>query len=251
MKKIFFTGAALCLAFVSFAQKAVDFKLNPEIGKPMNMEMLVKTDIDGPQSMIMDMTIKMVMTPTEKQEENYKIESVTKAIKMDVDAGMMTVSYNSEEETQNEMGQMLGEQFSKIIDQTITMILSPKGKPINIVLPEGMTQGMDKTSFSNISTALPENPVAPGASWESSAEMAENPLISKTETTSTFKEENAEGYVIDVVGRLLDKSANEVGTVQGTYTLDKNTFFTKSGKVKTTISAQGAVVASDVTMTVQ
>lgn len=251
MKKYFITGIALCIGFVSFAQKAVDFKLNPEIGKPLNIDMLVKTDVDGPQSMIMDMNMKMVMTPTEKQEDNFKIESVTKAIKVDVDAGMMTMSYNSAEESEDEMSKMLASQFAKIIDQTITIVLTPKGKPVDVILPEGLGEGMDKTAFSNISTPLPEGPVAPGATWQSGADMDNNPLIAKTETTSTFKEESADGYVIDVVGKLLDQSAQEVGTVSGTYTLDKKTLFTKNGQIKTSIEVQGAKVISDVTLTVQ
>ncbi|WDF68795.1 DUF6263 family protein [Sphingobacterium oryzagri] len=249
MKKYFITGVAICIGFVSFAQKAVDFKLNPEIGKPIHIDMLVKTDVDGPQSVIMDMTMNMLMTPTEKQDENFKIESVTKTIKVNVDAGMMTMSYDSEKEAEDEMSKMLASQFSKIIDQTITIILTPKGKPVDVVLPEGLAQGMDKAAFSNISTPLPDAPVAVGATWENTAEMGNNPLISKTETTSTFKAENADGYVIDVIGKMLDDSANEVGSISGTYTLDKKTLFTKSGQIKTAIEAQGAKIVSDVTIT--
>lgn len=251
MKKYFFTGIALCLGFVSFAQKAVDFKLNPEIGKPMNMLMQVKTDVEGPQSMIMDMNMKMVMTATEKQGENFKIENVTKTVKVDVDAGMMTMSYNSEEEPKDEMAKMMGSQFEKIINQTIVVILTPKGKTVDVILPEGIGQGMDKSSFASISTPLPENAVAVGATWQHSADMGDNPLISKTETTSTFKEENEAGYVIDVSGKLLDGSSNEVGTVNGSYVLDKKTFVTKSADVKTSINVQGTKVVSDVVLTVE
>jgi len=251
MKKYFITGIALCLGFVSFAQKAVDFKLNPEIGKTMNMLMQVKTDVEGPQSMIMDMNMKMVMTATEKQDENFKIETVTKAVKVDVDAGMMNMSYNSEEEPKDEMAKMMGSQFEKIIGQVITVILTPKGKTVEVILPEGIGQGMDKSSFASISTPLPENPVAVGATWQHSADMGENPFISKTETTSTFKEENENGYVIGVVGKLLDESANEIGSVTGSYVLDKKTLVTKNADVKTSIEVQGTKVISDVVLTVQ
>lgn len=250
MKKYFITGLALCTGFISFAQKSVDFKLNPEIGKPLNVDMLVKTDVDGPQSVIMDMTMNMQMTPTEKQEQNFKIESVTKAMKVNVDAGMMTMSYDSEQESPDEMSKMLASQFSKIIDQTITIILTPKGKAVDVVLPEGIAEGIDKSAFSNISTPLPEEPVTPGATWENSVEMTNNPLISKTETTSTFKEETADGYTIDVVGKLLNEQSTEVGSINGTYTLDKNTLFTKSGQINTTIEVQGTKIVSDVTITV-
>src|SRR5690606_20852495 len=129
----------LCLTFfVSFtvsAQEAVNFKLNPEIGKPIQMNMLMKTDIDGPQSVIMDMKMKMEILPAKKENENFIFENVIKAIKADIDAGMMTVSYNSEEESTDETARMLGEQFSKIIDQKISSVVSEKGKTIDLDLP--------------------------------------------------------------------------------------------------------------------
>jgi len=251
MKKYIITGIAVCLGFISFAQKSVDFKLNPEIGKPMTIDMLVKTDVDGPQSVIMDMNMKMNMTPTKKEDENFTIESTTKSIKVDLDAGMMTMSYNSDEEPKDEMSKMLGEQFAKLIDQTVTIVLTSKGKPVDVIFPEGLSNSMDKGAFSNISTPLPAEPVSPGSTWQHSADMPDNPLIAKTETTSTFREENADGYVIDVEGKLLDGASAEVGTISGTYTLDKNTLFTKTGQIKTSIEAQGAKIISDVTLTVQ
>lgn len=239
------------MGLLSFGQKTVDFKLNPEIGKPLNIDMIVKTDIDGPQSIIMDMNMKMTMTPTKNENEQFTIESVTNGIKVDVDAGMMTMTYNSAEEPKDEMSKMLAEQFSKIIGQTITIVLTPKGKPVQVLLPDGLAEGIDKTAFSNISTPLPEEPVSPGSTWQSTAEMENNPFISKTETTSTFREETTDGFVIDVTGKLLDKTANEIGTLAGSYTLDKQTLFTKSSQIKTSIEAQGAKIVSDVTMNVQ
>ena len=97
MKTFLFTCLTFFVSFTVSAQEAVNFKLNPEIGKPIQMNMLMKTDIDGPQSVIMDMKIKMETLPAKKENENFIFENVIKAIKADIDAGMMTVSYNSEE----------------------------------------------------------------------------------------------------------------------------------------------------------
>lgn len=250
MKRYFLTGVAVCLGLLTYAQKAVDFKLNPEIGKPMTINMLMKTDIDGPQSVIMDMNMKMLMNATKKESNNFTIENVTKSVKVDIDAGMMTMSYNSEEEPVDEMAKMLGEQFSKIIGQTITMLISEKGKTLDIQIPENLAEGLDRASFSNLTTTLPEKPVAPGESWTSVVEVEENPILSKTEMVSTFREENADGYVIDVTGKLFDQTGESAGSITATYTLNKKTHFTKSGVVKTLIEVQGAKIQSDITLQV-
>ncbi|MBD1421122.1 DUF6263 family protein [Sphingobacterium chuzhouense] len=252
MKRLFITGLALCIGFLTFAQETVDFRLNPEIGKPLQLKMLMKTDVDGPQSVIMDMNMKMELLPAKKENENFTLENVIKAIKADIDAGMMTISYNSEEEATDETTKMLGQQFSKIIDQKISSVVTEKGKTIDIDLPPSFAaQGFDASSFSNMSPSFPDKAVAPGESWENTAEIADNPLFSKIEMTSTFREESADGYIIDIVGKMLQETGGEIGIMSGSYTLDKQTHFTKSSSIKTTIEAQGAKIISDVEMTVE
>lgn len=250
MKKLFITGLALCMSFITLAQEAVDFKLNPEIGKPLNFNMLMKTDVDGPQSVIMDMNMRMELLPAKKENENFTIENIIKAIKTDIDAGMMTLSYNSEEEATDEAAIMLGEQFSKIIDQKISSVITEKGKTIDIDLPPSFAaQGFDASSFSNMSPSFPDKAVTPGESWESISEAPENPLFSTIEMTSTFREENTDGYVIDIEGKMLQDTGEEIGTMSGSYTLDKETHFTKTSTIKTTIEVQGSKIISDVEMT--
>ncbi len=247
MKTFLFTCLTFFVSFTVSAQEAVNFKLNPEIGKPIQMNMLMKTDIDGPQSVIMDMKMKMETLPAKKENENFIFENVIKAIKADIDAGMMTVSYNSEEESTDETARMLGEQFSKIIDQKISSVVSEKGKTIDLDLPASFaTQGFDASSFSNMSPSFPENAVTPGESWEGTSQVPENPLFSTIKMTSTFLEENQEGYVIHIDGKMLQDSGEEIGTMVGHYTLDKQTHFTKASSVKTTVTVQGSTIISEV-----
>jgi|SRR5690606_4491238 len=252
MNRFVITGLALCFSFITLAQEAVDFKLNPEIGTPLHFNMFMKTDVDGPQSVIMDMNMKMELLPAKKENENLTIENIIKAIKADINAGMMTLSYNSEEEAIDETAKMLGEQFSKIIDQKILSVVTEKGKTITVDLPSSFAaQGFDANSFSNISPSLPDKAVTSGESWESTSEVPDNPLFSTIEMTSTFRKESADGYIIDIVGKMLQETGGEVGTMSGSYTLDKQTHFTKSSSIKTTIEAQGAKIISDVEMTME
>lgn len=252
MKKFFLVCVSLCFGTLTFAQEPIDFKINPEIGKPLRFDMLMKTDVDGSQSVIMDMNMKMEVLPVKKEDENFTMENVIKAVKVDLNAGMMTVSYDSETESDDETAKMLGAEFSKIIDQKITTTVSEKGKTEDIDVPGSFSaQGFDPSTFSNISPSFPEKAVKPGESWNSTTEMDEHPLISEMKMTSTYREENVDGYIIDVKGTIMDNSDNEIGTISGDYTLDKKTLFTKSSAIKTTIEAQGAKIVSDVEMNME
>jgi len=246
MRKYILIGASLCLSLFSYAQKAVDFKLNPKVGKPLTTLLTIKTDVDGPQSVIMDMGMKMSLTATKHENNVFTMESVVKGIKMDVNTGVNTIHFNSEEEPADEMSKMLATQFSQVLGKTFSMNLSQKGKVIDFTLPEGLDEGMDSETFGNITTPLPDEAVAVGATWKNEVQMAEHPFLSRTETVSTFKAETPQGYVIDVLGKLYDTSDKQIGEIVGSYTLDKQSFLTKEGTVKTTIEVQGAKVISDV-----
>lgn len=252
MKRFLITCLALCTGFLTFSQEEVDFKLNPEVGKPLQLNMLIKTDIDGPQSVIMDMNMKMELHPSKKEDENFRLENVIKAIKIDINADMNTVSYNSETVSTDETTKMLGEQFSKIVDQKISAVITDKGKTIDIDLPSSMSSnGFDPSSFTNISPSFPDKAVAPGESWNNINEMDDHPFLSKIETVSTYSEENTEGYVINVASKMLDLSGNEIGTVLGNYTLDKETHFTKTSALKTSVEIQGAKIIKEVEVTIE
>lgn len=63
----------LGLALTTQAQQAVTLKIKPSLNKPSVVKMDVKTDVDGPQSVLMNMTMKMEMTP--KSIEGEKLLS--------------------------------------------------------------------------------------------------------------------------------------------------------------------------------
>lgn len=252
MKKLFSAALALTIGLSTYAQSPVDLKIKPEIGKPIVMNMIVKTDVEGPQNLIMDMNMKMDMKATAFENELYTIDNTTKSIKVDINADMMTMSYNSEEEPADEIGKALAEQFSKIIDQTVTLKMDNKGNAVEVNLPDSFKeQGFDQSSFANITTALPEKAVSVGESWESTIDTEANPMLSKTVTTSTFTADSADGYVINVVGKLFDKAGAEIGSMNGKYVLDKATCLSKSGEVTTSVEMQGAKITSNVILSTQ
>lgn len=256
MKKLLITGLVACFVLttnlVGFAQQAVDFKINPEIGKPLSLNMLMKTDMDGPQSVIMNMSMNMEMTPTKKEGENISMESSIKGLKVDIVAGMMNMSYDSEIGATDEATKLLEAQFSKIINQTISSVVSAKGKTIDMTLPDGLAMaGLDANSFSNVAPSLPENPVSPGDSWEGDSEIKGSPEMTlRMNTKSTYREETPEGYLIELTGTMLDAEGKEMGTLVGNYILDKKTHFTKSSNMKTSIGVGETKVISEIVMSV-
>jgi len=252
MKKYTLTGMALCLGLVALAQEAVDFRFNLEIGQPMHINMQMKTEIEGTQEVSMDMAMAMEMIPTKKEDGHFTMAYTTKTIKMDMMSGMMEMSYDSTEEPGNEAAKVVGEQLQKILNRQIVLVMTEKGEMVNAELPEGFAeQGFDKTTFSNIASPLPGKPVVPGESWTTLTKMSDNPMVAQTDLVSTYREESAEGHVVDIVGTVSDASGNKVGTLSGYYVLNKKTHFTKSSAIKTSIEVEGMKVTNSLMMTVE
>lgn len=248
MKAFFIIGIAICMSCITVAQEAVEFKLNPEIGKPLPSHMRIKTDIDGPQSVIMDMDMKMDMLPESKENENFLFESFIRSIKVAINVDMITMSFDSDSETPStdEASQMLGEELCKMIDRKISSVVSERGEMVDIQIPARIaTQGLDASRFSNIIPTFPEKPVTPGESWESSADLENQLFTGKLDMVSTYSEERAEGYVIAIEGNILDAEGTEIGTVTGNYILDPESHFPISSTRKTTIEAEGSKIVSE------
>src|SRR5690606_28964856 len=136
MKKLFVGAFALCLGLTSFAQDAVTFKLNPDIGKSQESTMVMKTDIDSPQPVIMDMHMNTTTLSSEIKDGNIIYETTINTVKMDMQSGMETVSYDSQGENTDETSKMIDSQFRPLIGKKIISTISPAGKQIDIELPE-------------------------------------------------------------------------------------------------------------------
>ncbi|WP_270088825.1 DUF6263 family protein [Sphingobacterium sp. SYP-B4668] len=248
MKKsllLLLTGSFLTLS--AFAQKPVTLRANPPIGKIIQMDMGLKTDVDGPQSIIMDMKMKMEVNPKELAEEQITLETTARSIKAQINAGMMTLDYDSEKEQTDEMGKMLAQQFASILNKTIISTMTTRGKVIDVVLPDNIGQQIDKNSFTNISTTFPETPVKIGDSWESEVESGE--LFAKIITTSTFKEETSEGYKIDISAKVLNEASEQIGSTLGYYLIDKESNMTKKAQLTTAVQVEDNKVITEINIT--
>lgn len=207
----------------------------------------MKMDIDGEQAMIMDIVTKSTITATALEANNYTLENVTDAVKMDMDAGMMTMSYDSENPTDDPMSAMLGAQMENLIGKTITLVTSDKGELISSSANEEDREELNN-GFENMAmTAVyPDSPVKPGDTWNT--ENSANGMT--TNAVNKFVGSDQEGHQLETTGELFDGDNNPIGTVNGTYTVDPKTFYTKQANLKMEMEVEGQKIITDVLMTI-
>lgn len=245
MKKLFvlfmFSTAVICTK----AQE-VNFKLKMPLNQPLKSVVTMKMDMEGEQSMIMDMVTKSTIAATKFENQNYTFENITDAIKMDMDAGVMTMSYDSEKPTEDPMAEMLAAQMKPLIGKKITMILDEKGKMIETNTDE--IEGSENPYENMGMTATyPDKPVKVGDTWTSEAENKGM----KTKLTNKYVAKTADGHVVETAGDLFNEKEEKIGTMKSTYTVDPETFFTKTATVNMEMDAEGQKVKMNMQMDIQ
>lgn len=242
MKKLLVLFLFTSAVITSQAQK-VEFKLKLPLNQPYKSVTTMKMDMNGEQSVIMDMSMKGTITATKLESSNYTFENVTDAIKVDMDAGMMTINYDSENPSDDPTAAMMGAQFEKLIGKKLIMVTSDRGKLISAEGLEGMENAFDNLG---ITASYPDKAISPGETWPS--EAASKGL--KTKATNKYVAKVAEGYQVESIGDLLNESDTKVGTFTANYIVDTETFFTKSATIKMEMDIEGQKVTTDMLMTV-
>lgn len=242
MKKLLVLFLLSSAAFTSNAQQ-VEFKMKLPLNKPLKAVTTMKMDMEGAQSMIMDMTTKSTINVAKFESPNYTIENTTDAVKMDIDAGMMTISYDSENPSDDPTAAAMGAQFENLIGKKITMITSETGK---VVKMEGVDDAQNPFGNVEMSATYPDKPVKPGDTWTS--EATSNGITTKA--LNKYVEKTAEGYVIESTSDMF-KDETKIGSVVSTYIADPSTFFTKSATIKMDMEVEGQKITSEVIMKVE
>ncbi|MCA5006663.1 hypothetical protein [Sphingobacterium bovistauri] len=222
------------------AQEKVTFRLAPEFNKPLKYEMVTKMDIEGPQTVIMDMLMHMDMTYSSFEDSLVNIAAKYSYVKVDVDAGMMTASYDSSKEPLTEIEKIFATQFKPIIENTLTYTMNKLGHIKNIDFPNVSDQIFDKSSVSSFGTTYPNYSISIGDSWNAESKIEQLNVIAK----STFKlaEKTAQGYKIESTVNLEDATGKSVGTTTGYFVVDAKTFTTVSSSTITSVEMQGAKI---------
>lgn len=221
----------------------VEFKMKLPLNQPYKAVTTMKMDVDGEQSMIMDMSTKSSITATKFESPNYTFENVTDAVKVDMDAGMMTLSYDSENPSDDPTSAMMGAQFEKLIGKKMVMVTTDKGKLISSEGIEGMDSAFDNLGMT---ATYPDKKVKPGDTWPSEADSKGV----KTKANNKYIGKVAEGYQVETIGELFDEADKKIGSFTANYIVDSETFFTKSATIKMDMEVEGQKVITDMVMTV-
>ncbi len=209
-------------------------RLKPQVGDMQKTIMTMDMSTDGAQSMKMNMIMNMDLKVTDKQDSLYTYEVKYNSIKMDMDAGGMEMSYDSNAKEQSGIGAVMHDQMKVLLDKPITMKMSEQGKISDFHLP-GMANNQQMADMSSISLPLPSEPVGVGDSW-----TAERPMEGMGTMKMTMKVEKitVDDLIIGTNGDISDTSGTKIGDFNGNYKLDRNTGFTKDGTININMPVQ-------------
>ncbi|MBE8721535.1 hypothetical protein [Sphingobacterium pedocola] len=244
MKKLSSILLLVCFTVYTHAQEKVLLRLNPQQGETKTYEMIMKSDIEGSESMIMDMNMGMTMAATEVTAESITYQAKYTKIRTDINAGMMTISYDSEKAAESQMEEMMASQIKPLLESTLSIVMDKKANIISMDFPNVPDAAFDMGSIQGMSVSFPEHEVAIGESWSSEIELAQ--LGAKFIMANTLTEKTADGYPIAISGKYTDADGNSIGTATGYYILDPKTFFTKSSNVTSEMEFQGSKIKSTV-----
>ncbi|TDQ76031.1 DUF6263 family protein [Sphingobacterium yanglingense] len=242
--KRFFTSVLIASATLLSvqAQEKITFKLAPEKGKVIAFEMNMKSDVEGTQNMIMDMTMKMNMSASDLTDSTVQYQTKYTQLKTDVNAGFISISYDSAIEPTDPMGKTMATQLKPLLDNTLTITMDRRAQVISMDFPNVPDAAFDRSSIQGMSVPYPTHPIAVGEKWEN--EIALPQLGVKGKNTNTFTGKTADGYKITVSGIYTDDSGKTLGTTSGYYIVDAKTFFTKASTISTELEVQGNKIKS-------
>lgn len=226
------------------AQQKVHFRVNPETGKSLNYEIIIKSEIEGDEDVIMDIGLQMSLTPIALNDSAIIIEAKYPKLTMDITTAMMHIAYNSSEESQDELSQLLEAELRPLIENTETLTMNRQGVIKDSQFPNVTDQAFDRSNLKTFAISFPNKEIAIGESWYNPSTKGQFGLLTKI--TNTFTGITDNGYKIDISGIYVDDNDNEIGKINGFYIIDKKTHFTKSSSTNGHFEIDGQKVISSI-----
>ncbi len=248
MKKLQLTFCLfIAVALGTQAQEKVSFRYNPPVGEAMNYNTSMNMDIEGEQSMIMDMTMKMSQTVKDKGADNvYNVVSQIESIKMDMNMQMMMMTYDSENpDDSNPVSQQLGQQFAPLLKKDINVKINECAEVLEVENAEAFAGlGDIKSMFS--AASFPDQAIAEGESWDMSIANEQLGMDVTYKLTYAGKEN---GLIRVNVASAPAEGAAQVSISADGYNLyDPKTFVIVKSEITSKIDAQGTAITNKVLM---
>lgn len=237
----------LAVALGVQAQEKVSFRYNPPIGEKMSYNTAMNMDIEGEQSMIMDMNMVMTQTAKDKgADQIFNIVSQIESIKMDMNMQMMMMSYDSENpDESNPVAQQMGEQFGPLLKKDIHVKINDRAEVIDITDAESFAGlGDIKSMFS--AASFPEQAIAEGESWTMSLPNEQLGIDLNYKLTYAGKEDGLIRVNLESVPT--EEASAMAITASGFNLYDPKTFVIVKSEVTSKIDAQGTSITNKVIM---
>lgn len=209
-------------------------RLKPKVGDSQKMLMTMDVESQGQQAMKMKMTMGMDMKVTDLKDAVYTYEVKYNSIKMDMGAGAMQMSYDSNAKEQTGMGAVMHEQMKVLLDKPLTMKMNERGKVTDFELP-GLASGQEM-DMGSISLPLPEQAVGVGDSWSDERPIKGSGTLKMTMTVDKI---TVDDIIIATKGTINGTDGAVAGNFTGDYTLARSNGFTKDGTMNMNIDADG------------
>ena len=221
----------------SLSESEILLRYHPKQGDEYVTKFDMDMKMDGEQSMNMEMDMDMVFKIGEVNKDNsYYSSMVINRVVTDMNMNSMKIKYDSDLETQEGMGEMMGKIYSKMINVDIKSKLSNRGEILeapnfaemfagNEAVKKQMEESSDMTNNSTIQ--YPEEPVKVGSTWDVEIEKA-GATAMNVKSTYTVKEITDTEVVLTIVGNVLADSNNTMSMkMLGESVLDRESGFMK------------------------
>jgi len=289
MKHIIALSLFIVFTLASTAQ-TYDLKLNLKKGQHYKQSMIMDMDMNqsiAGQEMKVGTKMQFEFTQTVKSitsKGDFEIESEYSRVAMDMDAMGQQMSYDSnvKDTTDNEFSKTFSKSFGKILGKKFTIVLTPKGKVVEIKGFKELIEALEKgkmdastkkliegtfdehkmtSSFESSYHMLPDNPVKIGDSW-AQKKSVESMFPIDISTTYTLKEVNNGIAKIMVKGDFTIKKddyeangmtmkINFTGGYDGFYDLDINTGISNSAQINMPMKGTMEVMGMEVPVIVK
>ena len=213
-------------------------RLKPKVGDVQKTLMTMEMESTGTQAMKMNMDAKMNFKVIGKQGNVYDYEMKYNSIKMNMNAGGMDMSYDSEAKEHTGMGAMIHEQMKSFFENPMTMKMDERGNVTEFKLPGNMS-AQQMGDMGSMSIPMPEGPVGVGDKWSADRKMDGTGNLKMNMTVEKITEDD---LIIGTTGDMTDENGTKIGTFDGSYKLDRNSGLTKDGTMNMDLTAEGQPV---------
>lgn len=240
----------LSLAFLSFfmittstAQDKVLLKLKPDLNNPITQKLHMTIDVNaGAQSTMIDATMLSVTTNTAATDSTVTYSTKFTEMIMAMDAGMMTINYDSKNPDANEFSKQIHEKVKTMLDNPVVAVMSLDGKVKDVEdAPDG-NDLFDPNMLKEASFEYPSKELKVGEQWKATSN---NKALGPIEQTYTLKSISTDGIAITTEGHI-NAEGESIGSVIGQYLLNPKTHYLKSATIETKVKKDDIDVTSKI-----